>query len=75
MKRHLNPLIITAGNFVMIWLVTFYEYVGLIVGGGGSNVVALYASMNTANQDSQKGAIAFYHFPHRPQHYMASQCG
>ena len=43
-----------------------YEYVGLIVGGGGSNVVALYASMNTASQDSQKGAIAFYHFPTDP---------
>ncbi len=41
----------------------FYEYTGLSVGGGGNNVVALYNSMNTASQDIQKAAIAFYHFP------------
>ena len=44
----------------------FYEYVGLVVSGGGNNVVALYSSMNTVGQDLQKGAIAFYHFPTDP---------
>ena len=39
-----------------------YSYVGLGA-GGGSTVTDLYNSMNTAKQDTGKGAIAFYHFP------------
>lgn len=44
----------------------FYEYTGLVIGGGGNNVVALYNSIDSSTQDTKKGAIAFYHFPTDP---------
>ncbi len=44
----------------------FYEYTGLVIGGGGNNVVALYNSIDSSTQDTKKGAIAFYHFSNDP---------